>query len=142
MDPLLRVTLAAVPRSVPDIPPQHPGSLQPTFWRTTMNLRATTMNWTEDDKAWLVETLNTVVDTKLQAAEARILAGVDSKIEAVESKFSMKLEAVETKLLTEFHKWASPMEARQRTHTATLKAIDAEMEYLSDRVKKLEEAKA
>lgn len=47
------------------------------------------------------------------------------------------LEAMETRLLTEFHKWASPLEARQRTHTATLRA--AEMEYLSDRMKKIEE---
>ena len=45
---------------------------------------------------------------------------------------------METSLLTEFHKCASPMEARQRTHTATLRALDAEMEYVSDRVTKLE----
>jgi hypothetical protein len=50
-----------------------------------------------------------------------------------------QLERVETSLLTAFHQWASPMEARQRTHTAALKAVDAELEYLSDRVKKLEE---
>lgn len=49
-----------------------------------------------------------------------------------------RLERVETSLLTAFHQWTSPMEARQRTHTAALKAVDAEMEYLSDRVKKLE----
>jgi hypothetical protein len=50
-----------------------------------------------------------------------------------------QLEKVETTLLTEFHKWASPVELRQRTHTATLRAIDAEIEALSDRVQKLEE---
>ena len=49
-----------------------------------------------------------------------------------------QLEKVETTLLTEFHKWASPQEMRQRTHTATLRAIDAEIEFLSDRVQKLE----
>jgi hypothetical protein len=49
-----------------------------------------------------------------------------------------RLERLETKLLTAFHSWAEPMEARQRSHAAALKAIDAEMEYLSDRVKKLE----
>ncbi len=63
---------------------------------------------------------------------------LDEKLERLEAKFDEKLERLETKLLTAFHTWASPMEARQRTHTATLKAIDAEMEYLSDRVKKLE----
>ena len=49
-----------------------------------------------------------------------------------------QLERVETNLLTEFHKWASPVEARQRSHTAALRALDVEMESLSDRVKKLE----
>lgn len=48
------------------------------------------------------------------------------------------LERVETALLTEFHKWASPQEMRQRTHAAALRAIDAEMENLQDRVTKLE----
>jgi hypothetical protein len=49
-----------------------------------------------------------------------------------------QLRTVETSLLTEFHKWASPSEARQRTHTAALRAIDLEMEALSERVAKLE----
>ena len=47
-------------------------------------------------------------------------------------------EQVETKLLTEFHKWASPAEARTRTISAALRAIDVEMEAIDDRVKKLE----
>ncbi len=47
-----------------------------------------------------------------------------------------QLRTVETTLLTEFHKWASPSEARQRTHTAALRAIDLEMEALSERVAK------
>lgn len=50
-----------------------------------------------------------------------------------------QLEKVETTLLTEFHKWASPLELRQRSHTAALRALDTEMEALSDRLKKLEE---
>jgi hypothetical protein len=41
-------------------------------------------------------------------------------------------------LLTEFHKWASPAEARARTHTAAIRAIDLEMEALTERVQKLE----
>jgi hypothetical protein len=44
---------------------------------------------------------------------------------------------VETTLLTEFHKWASPNEARMRTHTAALRAID--LEAVSERVTKLED---
>jgi hypothetical protein len=46
-----------------------------------------------------------------------------------------QLERVETTLLTEFHKWASPLEMRVRSHSATLRALDLEVEALSDRVK-------
>jgi hypothetical protein len=50
-----------------------------------------------------------------------------------------QFERVETRLLTQFHKWASPVELRVRSHTAALRAMDVEMESLTDRVKKLEE---
>ena len=49
-----------------------------------------------------------------------------------------QLERVETKLLTEFHKCASPIEMRVRSHSAALRAIDIEVEAVSDRVTKLE----
>jgi hypothetical protein len=49
-----------------------------------------------------------------------------------------RLEKVETTLLTEFHKWASPIEMRQRSHAAAIRAHDAELESLSDRLKNLE----
>jgi len=49
-----------------------------------------------------------------------------------------QLEGVETTLLPEFHKWASPVEMRQRSHAAAIRALDAEVESLSDRLKNLE----
>jgi hypothetical protein len=49
-----------------------------------------------------------------------------------------QFEGVETRLLTEFHKWASPNEARQRSHSASLCALEVEVEDLRDRVTKLE----
>jgi hypothetical protein len=52
---------------------------------------------------------------------------------------SAQLERVKTKLLTAFHKWASPLEMRQRTHSAALRAIDAEIEAIDGRVEKLEQ---
>ncbi len=51
---------------------------------------------------------------------------------------SAQLEQVETALLTEFHKWASPLEMRVRSHSAALRAIDLEVESVSDRITKLE----
>jgi hypothetical protein len=49
-----------------------------------------------------------------------------------------QLERVETALLTEFHQWASPLEMRVKSHSAALRAIDIEVEAVSDRVTKLE----
>ena len=49
-----------------------------------------------------------------------------------------QLGKVETNLLTAFQQWASPMETRMRTHAAPIKAVDAEMEYHDNRIKKLE----
>ncbi|MGP8246634.1 MAG: hypothetical protein ACLQVN_19205 [Bryobacteraceae bacterium] len=60
------------------------------------------------------------------------------RLDQMSQKFDQNLERVETTLLTEFHKWASPVEARQRTHAAALRAVDLEMEALSNRVDKLE----
>jgi hypothetical protein len=66
---------------------------------------------------------------------------INEKVVELGSKFATKqdLERVETALLTEFHKWASPAEARARTHAAAIRAIDLEMESLSERVQKLED---
>jgi hypothetical protein len=74
------------------------------------------MNWTDQDKEWLTGLVKGV--------EERVNQRFDSKIDA-------KIDALEAKLLTAFHTWASPMEARQRTHAATLKAIDADRGYLT-----------
>ena len=49
-----------------------------------------------------------------------------------------QLERVETTLQTEFHRWASPVEMRQRSHEAAIRALDSEVEPLSDRLKNLE----
>jgi hypothetical protein len=59
---------------------------------------------------------------------------LDARFAAVDAK----IERVETALLTEFHKWASPAEMRARTHAAALRAIDLEMESITEHVEKLE----
>lgn len=66
------------------------------------------MALTEEDKRWITELLD------------------------------VKLEGVETRLLTEFHKWASPNEARQRRYSAELHEFDLRLENFEDRLKKLE----
>jgi len=85
---------------------------------------------TQEDKQWIAEQISSQIAASGQRAIARL--------EAVEARLEARIERTETTLLTEFHKWASPVEARQRSHAAALKALDAEMEALDDRVKKLE----
>jgi hypothetical protein len=77
------------------------------------------MSLTTEDKDWITEQL------RVYLLEDR-------------SRITEEIRTVETSLLTEFHKWASPSEARQRTHAAALRAIDLEMEALSERVTKIE----
>ena len=86
----------------------------------------------------------------LEAMEQRLVARIDESgrtmeqrldesTKASEERLVERIRDSETTLLTEFHKWASPLDLRMRTHAAAIKALDAETEYLSDRVKKLED---
>lgn len=51
---------------------------------------------------------------------------------------SEQLERIETRLLTEFHKWASPVEMRQRSHRDAIHALEIDIESLKDRLTDLE----
>ena len=84
------------------------------------------MSLTEDDKKWLTALLERFATKQ----------DLETKLERYATKED--LERLETNLLTEFHKWATPTEARLRTHTATLRAIDLEMEAMSERIGNLE----
>ena len=55
------------------------------------------------------------LDKRVDAIEQRLTA-METKFEARFEKVETKIEKVETTLLTEFHKWASPVESRLRTH--------------------------
>lgn len=78
--------------------------------------------------------LNQQNEQRLEALETRVKHYIDQRIEVVEAR----IERVETRLLTEFHKWASPVDARMRSHSAVMRALDLEQEALADRVSKLE----
>jgi hypothetical protein len=76
--------------------------------------------------------MDTELKAYLEAMEGRLLVKIE-KFEALHVRIGdrldaldAKIEKVKTTLLTEFHKWASPHEARLRTHAATLRAIDLE----------------
>lgn len=92
---------------------------------------------TDDDKRWLTGQLDSV---RVELAERLDGVRIESneQLGRVRVEFSERLEKLETTLLTEFHKWASPVETRQRSHAAALRAMDEEVESLADRLKKLE----
>jgi len=120
---------------------------------------------TEDEKIWFVDQLNKAIgsseermvvyidkairaseermvvyiDKAIQASEDRMVAYIDKAIRASEDRMTEQMRNIETTMLTEFQKWASPVEMRLKTHTATLRAVDAEIEYLSGRVKDIED---
>jgi phage shock protein A len=81
---------------------------------------------TDDDKKWIAD--------QIAASEQRVGARVDARVAASEER----MEKIETALLTEFHKWASPVVTRMRSHADALRTLDPEMEALPSRVDKLE----
>jgi hypothetical protein len=77
----------------------------------------------DEDKTWIRD----VLDGRLDAAEERMKAYADKRT-----------DALETKLITAFQQWASPVEMRVRSHAAAIRAMDVEVESIADRVDKLE----
>ena len=59
-------------------------------------------------------------------------------VSSIKAYVNERCEEVESKLLTGFHAWASPTEARHRTISAALRAIDLEMEANAALAQKLE----
>jgi chromosome segregation ATPase len=49
-----------------------------------------------------------------------------------------KIDKVETTLLSEFRKWAAPIESRLQTHRSWFQEVDAEMVLLKERIARLE----
>ena len=89
--------------------------------------------------------LNEALDRAVEAIAAAVRADMKATEERIEDRAQetaratyARIEQVETALLTEFHKWASPLEMRVKSHAAALRAFDAEQEFLADRVTKLE----
>ena len=78
--------------------------------------------------------MQAMLDTTVQSIATAVRADAQETARAIYAR----IEHVETALLTEFHKWASPLEARVRTHAAAIRAIDAEQEFQADRLSKLE----
>ena len=104
------------------------------------------MSLTDEDKNWFLTTFATKQDLErsatkqdLERVETWLLKTFATKQDVAQYATKQDLERVETSLLTAFHQWASPVEMRQRSHAAAIRALDAEVEAISDRVNKLED---
>jgi hypothetical protein len=81
------------------------------------------------------------VDEELKEFLTKIAGHQDARMDKMDARLDAmdaKIEKVENTLLTEFHKWASPMDARLRTHRSWFTEVDAELQALKDRIAKLE----
>jgi phage host-nuclease inhibitor protein Gam len=98
------------------------------------------MGLTEEDKQWLVSQIGELrAELRGEIGELRGEIGeLRGEMRREIGEVRGEIERVETRLLTEFHKWASPNEARQRTYSAALHALELEIHALQDRIAKLE----
>jgi hypothetical protein len=67
-----------------------------------------------------------------------IAAEISTQIAASDERVGMRMEKIETALLTEFHKCTSAVITRPRSHSDALRTMDLELEALQGRVDKLE----
>jgi hypothetical protein len=76
----------------------------------------------------------------LEGMETRLNAKFATMFAEMHDIFATKadLERVETALLTEFHKWASPAEMRAKSHAQAIRLMDTELESMGERIDKLE----
>ena len=79
-----------------------------------------------------------LLEDHMVSMEARLSARIDSVELGLKGYVDQRCERVETTLLTEFHKWAGPLDMRVKSHSAAIRAMDLELESLSGRVQKLE----
>ena len=94
-----------------------------------------------------------MTDEQLQSLFAGMERHLDKRADEIQQRVTEQVtglraeikamgEHVETSLLTEFHKWASPNEARARGTREALHALDLEVDLLKERVAKLGRQKA
>jgi hypothetical protein len=84
------------------------------------------MSLTDDDKLWVVE--------RMEALELRITERMDALEQRIPERTAAQIEATETKLLTAFHNWGSPVELKLRSHPEAIRAVDLEIEAIGNRV--------
>jgi hypothetical protein len=89
--------------------------------------------------------LKDYTDQKLEAMESRLLAQIvalkdytDQKLDALELRLREHTETVETRLLSEFWKWARTSDIKARNHSTSLAAMDERLMSVEERLRDLE----
>ena len=88
---------------------------------------------TDEDKQWLTSLVKGL-QTQIQGTEATV-QGIETEVRRQEARLLERIELTETRLLTAFHQWASPMEARVKSHSSILRAFDLELETNLEAIK-------
>ena len=113
------------------------------------------MNLSEEDKTWIAGQLRAEMRAEIGTLRAEIgtlraemrtefgavrseIGTLHSEIGTLRAELRAEIERVETSLLTEFHKWASPVELRIKSHATAMRALDLELEDVKERLSKLE----
>jgi hypothetical protein len=86
-----------------------------------------------------IEQLAALMQANADRLEERILNRIHNDIDQAKDQLREQIETVETRLLTEFHKWASPTAARIERHSAVLMDHDTQLEALRLRLAAIEE---
>jgi len=85
------------------------------------------------------------IEGRFQTTEARFREMLDGRLDAVEQRLKEHAVSVardmETKILTEFHKWASVSDIRTRQTMTNIHAFDERLLAMEDRVSALERRK-
>jgi hypothetical protein len=90
------------------------------------------MSLTAEDKVWMAEQLGAIGTALRTEVIEGMRIELAKSIEALRIEFMERIKALrielmehnektETTLLTEFHKWASPVGLRQRSHAAAMR---------------------
>jgi hypothetical protein len=96
------------------------------------------MSLTNEDKEWIAALFSRqLTNFASNFATKEDLANFATKEDLANFATKEDLERMETKLLTAFHQWASPLEVRVRAHSMAIGAFDGEKENSIEQAKKL-----
>ena len=84
------------------------------------------------------ESAKALEDRLMKRIDEAVTKRIDEAVTAAEDRLIERIRDTETTLLTEFHKWASPVDGRVRALSSMVRVFDADLEYIQDRLKKLE----